>query len=74
MKLSKRRRQILKQKFIGILIVAISMYVGLRYGEIGTVAMLGVAIGYCLIMLRKTVSEVKKIGISEETKQIKEEN
>ena len=74
MKLNRRRRQMLKQKFMGIIIVAISMFVGLKYGEIGTVAMLFAFGGFSLIMARKTIYEMKKLGIAEEVKEIKREN
>ena len=74
MKLNRRRRQILKQKFTGLCIVGISMFVGLKYGEIGTAAMIFVAVGFCLIMARKTIGEIRKLATSEEVKQIRRED
>lgn len=74
MKINVRRRQILKQKSAGLFIVMISLFVGLKYGEIGTVAMLFAAIGFCLIMTRKTISEMRKLATLEEVKQIRKEN
>lgn len=74
MKLSRRRRQILKQKLIGALTVTVSIIFGLKYGEVGTVAMLMAGVGFSLIMARKTFGEIVKEGIAEEVEEIKREN
>ena len=74
MKLTKRRRQILKQKAIGLAMVIFSVFFGLKFGEIGTIAVLIGMVGVWLICIRKTIDEIIKEGISEEVKQLKREN